>query len=165
MEFTTTGTVWVKQTAVEVEIEGNFYQISKADARKIVQIRQAQGYKDLKAALHGAQAQFKIVRGQKATLVLEPEPAKVESPEFPESATIIATPKWIDDSNEAEEGGYLESSASIKGKKIKLEVWEEKPKFDGGYGCEIREFRSEDGKHYWGVPLGQFAFWLDASFD
>ena len=73
MEFTARGTVMVREKDVVAEVEGNYYPISKRDCRKIVEIRQAQGYKELKEALHGSEFNFKIMRGvNKALLVLPP---------------------------------------------------------------------------------------------
>lgn len=170
-EFIATGTVWVKDTGVKVEIEGNLYDVRKEDMRKIVEMRQAQGYSSLKDALHGAEAKFKVVRGSKKVLLVEtkkpfepelaPAPVEVRN----DNLIVISDITWIDDSNEAEEGGYYESSAIVKGKKIKIEVWKKKPDFDGGYGTEFRQAVAKNGDHYWARPLGQFAFWPDTNFN
>ena len=70
MKFTAKGTVWVRTRDVAVEVEGNFYELSKADCRKIVELRKTQGYYSLTEALHGAEIQVEIQRGRnKASLV------------------------------------------------------------------------------------------------
>lgn len=70
MKFTAKGTVWVRTNDVAVEVEGNFYKLSKADCRKIVEVRQSQGYSSLKEALHGAKIKVEVERSSnKAFLV------------------------------------------------------------------------------------------------
>lgn len=167
-EFIATGTVWVKDTGVKVEIEGNFYDVQKEDMRKIAEMRQAQRYSSLKEALHGAEAKFRIVRGSKKALLVEEKPTPAPALATETNANIpvvVSNVSWIDDSNEAEEGGYYQASVVIKGKKIKIELWKEKPNFDGGFGTEFRQVVSKNGDRYWGRPLGQFAFWPDTNFN
>jgi hypothetical protein len=78
---------------------------------------------------------------------------------------ITSKPIWIDDSEGHEEGGYWQAETTIRGKKIKIECWKEKPKLNGGFGCELRHVITENGQHYWCIPLGQYPFWPDANFD
>ena len=73
MEFTAVGTILVEKSGVVAEVEGNFYQVSKSDCQKIIEIRESQGYKGLKEVLHGVEMMFKITRGSnKALLVVVP---------------------------------------------------------------------------------------------
>lgn len=91
MEFTAAGTVWVKNAKVEVEIEGSFYDVSKEDMRKIVEMRQAQGYSTLKEALHGATAKFKVVRGAKKLSLVEDSKTSSQLQESQSNNTEYAT--------------------------------------------------------------------------
>ena len=96
---------------------------------------------------------------------LAPTPARAPAPANNPNPITVSDLSWIDDSNEAEEGGYYQASAVVKGKKIKIEVWKQKPDFDGGYGTEFRQVATKNGDRYWARPLGQFAFWPDTNFN
>jgi len=63
MEFKGVGIVFVREKDVEVEVEGNFYKLSKSDCREILKTRQ--GYKTVKEALNGAVVNVVITRGSK----------------------------------------------------------------------------------------------------
>ena len=171
MEFTAVGTILVEKSGVIVEVEGNFYQVSKSDCRKIIEIRESQGYKGLKEALHGAEMKFKITRGSnKALLVVVPSSVVTSDPilnPIPIPTPMAMTsPIWVNDSEGPEEGGYWESQTTIQGKKIKIECWKQKPaNFNGGYGSELRHAIAANGQNYWCIPLGQHAFWPNANFD
>ena len=168
MEFTAVGRILVEKSGVVVEVEGNFYQVSKSDCQKIIKIRESQGYKGLKEALHGAEMKFKITRGSnKALLMVVPSSVATSDPilnSIPPMA--ITSPTWVDDSEDPEEGGYWASQATIQGKKIKIECWKQRPtNFNGGCGSELRHAIAANGQNYWCIPLGQYAFWPDANFD
>jgi len=63
MKFKGVGIVFVREKDVEVEVEGNFYKLSKSDCREILKTRQ--GYKTVKEALNGAVVNVVITRGSK----------------------------------------------------------------------------------------------------
>ena len=168
MEFTAVGRILVEKSGVVVEVEGNFYQVSKSDCQKIIKIRESQGYKGLKEALHGAEMKFKITKGSnKALLVVVPSSVATAAPTLnPISPMAITSPTWVDDSEGPKEGGYWASQTTIQGKKIKIECFQHRPaNFNGGCGSELRYAIAANGQNYWCIPLGQHAFWPDANFD
>lgn len=70
MKFIAKGTVFLKNSLPEIEIEGNSYKLSKADCLKIAKHRQSQGYTTLEFALNGAEVKVEITRGSnKAVLI------------------------------------------------------------------------------------------------
>ena len=71
MEFVAKGTVFLCSVSPEIEVEGNFHKLSKADCLKIVKRRQLQGYSTLESALNGAEVKVKITRGSNKAVLID----------------------------------------------------------------------------------------------
>ena len=133
------------------------------------------------------EAKQKLISGINKLIEIEngvPQPASDaavlggNNPPKPQLSKLV----WVDDVVEeyAHEGwgdeGHYEATAAIAGKKVKVEVWEEKPRdYDSwqksAMGNEYRHLLSEDGKRYWCRPMDgnlsryEFGFWPDAKLD